>query len=348
VVIPHIASAEHAEEVTAFAKFPPLGDRSFAGGRTTGYGGFTDAWVAEQDAHTRCLPMIEDAGALDDITEILALDTVDGVFVGPSDLSLRRKRGAYSREEGDFADLKTVADAAAAAGKPGCYPRGARGEGVRRSPAGRPARPDHAARRARRRFCRPVRTDGRAHLGPARRPVTEVEAGAPRIGCRPGMRAPTRRWLGAGPAGCAGGIGGVLGLGMFVNYIDRVSLSIATPAIMHDFGINAFADGPDRLGVPLDLRHAADTDRFDHRPDRCALGDRVGVLLWAIASFASAAAGGLGMLLVARLLLGIGEAPTVPAGWKAIGQWFPRQRTGHRDGDLRPAAPRRPTCWASR
>jgi len=122
VVIPHIASAEHAEEVTAFAKFPPLGDRSFAGGRTTGYGGFTDAWVAEQDAHTRCLPMIEDAGALDDITEILALDTVDGVFVGPSDLSLRRKRGAYSREEGDFADLKTVADAAAAAGKPWVLP----------------------------------------------------------------------------------------------------------------------------------------------------------------------------------------------------------------------------------
>jgi len=122
VVIPHVASAEHAEQVTAFAKFPPLGDRSFAGGRTTGYGGFTDAWVAEQDAHTRCLPMIEDAGALDDIAEILALDTVDGVFVGPSDLSLRRKRGAYSREEGDFADLKTVADAAAAAGKPWVLP----------------------------------------------------------------------------------------------------------------------------------------------------------------------------------------------------------------------------------
>jgi 4-hydroxy-2-oxoheptanedioate aldolase len=122
VVIPHIANVEHARAVTAFAKFPPLGDRSFAGGRTTGYGGFTDAWVAEQDAHTRCLPMIEDAGALEDITEILALDTVDGVFIGPSDLSLRRKRGAYSREPGDFADLRTVADAAAAAGKPWVLP----------------------------------------------------------------------------------------------------------------------------------------------------------------------------------------------------------------------------------
>jgi len=117
VVIPHIASAAHAKAITGFAKFPPLGDRSFAGGRTAGYGGFTDAWLTEQDSRTRCLPMIEDAGAIEDIAEILALATVDGVFVGPSDLSLRRGRGAYSREAGDLADLKTVAEAAAAAGK---------------------------------------------------------------------------------------------------------------------------------------------------------------------------------------------------------------------------------------
>jgi len=117
VVIPHVENAAHAKEVTAFAKFPPLGDRSFAGGRTTSYGGFSDAWVTEQDTHTRCYPMIEDAGALADVEAILALDTVDGVFVGPSDLSLRRERGAYTRTEGDFADLKRIADAAHAAGK---------------------------------------------------------------------------------------------------------------------------------------------------------------------------------------------------------------------------------------
>jgi 4-hydroxy-2-oxoheptanedioate aldolase len=122
VVIPHIENAAHAKAITSFAKFPPLGDRSFAGGRTTGYGGFTDSWVTEQDTRTRCLPMIEDAGAIEDIAEILALDTVDGVFVGPSDLSLRRERGAYSREDGDFADLRRVADAAAAAGKPWVLP----------------------------------------------------------------------------------------------------------------------------------------------------------------------------------------------------------------------------------
>jgi 4-hydroxy-2-oxoheptanedioate aldolase len=117
VVIPHILSKAHAEEICAFAKFPPLGDRSFAGGRTSSYTGFNDEWVATQDTKTRCYPMIEDHGAIEEIEGILSLPTVDGVFVGPSDLSLRRERGAYSRKQGDFDDLARVAAAAKASGK---------------------------------------------------------------------------------------------------------------------------------------------------------------------------------------------------------------------------------------
>ena len=122
VVIPHVENLAHAVAVSAYGKFPPRGDRSFAGGRTARYGGFDDAWVAAQDTQTRVYPMIEDAGALEEIDAILSLDTVDGVFVGPSDLSLRRERGAYSRTNADFADLRTVADAARRAGKPWVLP----------------------------------------------------------------------------------------------------------------------------------------------------------------------------------------------------------------------------------
>jgi 4-hydroxy-2-oxoheptanedioate aldolase len=117
VVIPHILGAKHAKQICGFAKFPPLGDRSFAGGRTVAFGAADDAWVKEQDRKTKCYPMVEDAGAIEEIEGILALDCVDGVYVGPSDLSLRRGRGAYKRSDKDFADLKHVADAAAAAGK---------------------------------------------------------------------------------------------------------------------------------------------------------------------------------------------------------------------------------------
>jgi 4-hydroxy-2-oxoheptanedioate aldolase len=117
VIIPHILGLEHAQRVCAFVKFPPNGDRSFAGGRTVSYGVPDDEWVVSQDTNTLCYPMIEQAGALEEVDGILALDTVDGVFVGPSDLSLRRGRGVYKRSTEDFDDLRTIASAAHRAGK---------------------------------------------------------------------------------------------------------------------------------------------------------------------------------------------------------------------------------------
>lgn len=128
VAVPHIESAEHAARVCGYAKFPTLGDRSFAGGHTSNYRGFTDEWVTEQNTGTRCYAMIEDASAFEDIDAILALPVVDGIFIGPSDLSLRRDRGAYSVTEEDLADLRHLVRAAPRAGKPWVLPAWSRAE----------------------------------------------------------------------------------------------------------------------------------------------------------------------------------------------------------------------------
>lgn len=117
VAIPHVESVDHAREVTAYAKFAPQGTRSFAGGRTSNYRGFTDEWVQAQDSGTLCFPMIEDATAADEIDGILALDTVDGVFIGPSDLSLLRGRGAYTASSEDLEEIRQIARSAKQAGK---------------------------------------------------------------------------------------------------------------------------------------------------------------------------------------------------------------------------------------
>lgn len=130
VAIPHIESAEHARQICGFAKFPPRGDRSFAGGRTSSYRGFDDDWVARQDAETMCYPMIEDASAFDEVEDILALDMVDGIFVGPSDLSLRRDRGAYSVTADDLADIRHLGRMANSAGKPWILPAWSEAEQV--------------------------------------------------------------------------------------------------------------------------------------------------------------------------------------------------------------------------
>jgi MFS transporter, ACS family, D-galactonate transporter len=56
---------------------------------------------------------------------------------------------------------------------------------------------------------------------------------------------------------------------------------------------------------------------------------RISTAIWSIASFAAAASPGIGGLFGARLLLGVGEAPTFPANAKAIGHWFPSQERSY-------------------
>lgn len=122
VVIPHIEGVAHAREVCAYAKFPPVGKRSCSGGRTFHYGPATPDAFASQNRNTRCYPMIETAGACTDIASILALDTVDGVFVGPTDLALSQGRASYTFGPEDLQNIRRIAQAANAAGKPWIMP----------------------------------------------------------------------------------------------------------------------------------------------------------------------------------------------------------------------------------
>ncbi len=55
----------------------------------------------------------------------------------------------------------------------------------------------------------------------------------------------------------------------------------------------------------------------------CAAWDGSAAFIWSVASFAAAITPSLGGFFAARLLLGIGEAPTFPSNAKAIGYWFP-------------------------
>lgn len=122
VIIPHIEGLEHAKRITDYAKFPPLGSRSLAGGRTMNYQGYDDEWFATQDREIKVFPMVEDPGALRDVEQIAALETVDGIFIGPGDLSAMRGRGAYRQTEADFDDFRKVVAAARANDKPWVLP----------------------------------------------------------------------------------------------------------------------------------------------------------------------------------------------------------------------------------
>lgn len=75
VFVPNIADADHAREMVRACQYGPLGTRSV--GRLSG--GVDDPL---------CFLIIETAQALAELDEILALEGVDGVYVGPKDLAL--------------------------------------------------------------------------------------------------------------------------------------------------------------------------------------------------------------------------------------------------------------------
>lgn len=117
VIIPHIMNLAHAQELCAVAKFPPLGQRSYFGGRPVGYMKPSSTYFDDENRRVLCLPMIETPGALADVEAIAALPCVDGLFPGPTDLALTLGRGAYVFDDANRADLLRCAQAATSLGK---------------------------------------------------------------------------------------------------------------------------------------------------------------------------------------------------------------------------------------
>lgn len=122
VIIPHIANLKEAEAALATSKFPPLGTRSYAAGRSASFAPPADTYFSDCNTRVLCLPMIETSEAFEDLEAILASPLVDGVFVGPFDLALTRGRPNYRFGDDDRADIARIAQAAAAAGKPWWVP----------------------------------------------------------------------------------------------------------------------------------------------------------------------------------------------------------------------------------
>ena len=119
-------------------------------------------------------------------------------------------------------------------------------------------------------------------------------------------------------------IGVLLGVGILINYFDRVNISVAAPQLQQEFHLtptdlgllfSAFFWSYAILQVPVGMI----LDRFG-----VTNVSRIGAFLWGVASALVAFATGFGTIFGARVLLGVAEAPAFPANSKATGYWFPR------------------------
>ncbi|QFZ17785.1 HpcH/HpaI aldolase family protein [Saccharothrix syringae] len=86
VIVPMVDGVEQARAAAAAARFAPRGTRSFGPIRSAD--AVTVPVPERANADVLCLVMVETARGLDAVDDIAAVDGVDGIFVGPFDLSL--------------------------------------------------------------------------------------------------------------------------------------------------------------------------------------------------------------------------------------------------------------------
>ena len=95
VIVPMVNSKAEAEAMVRSAKYPPRGGRSWGGYTALQTHGMSPAdYLKQANSMTLVFAMIETQAALDAVEEIAAVPGLDGLFVGPSDLSIALSKGA--------------------------------------------------------------------------------------------------------------------------------------------------------------------------------------------------------------------------------------------------------------
>jgi len=117
-----------------------------------------------------------------------------------------------------------------------------------------------------------------------------------------------------------------------VNYFDRIALSIANQAVSDELNLSAAQMGLllSAFSLPYAIAQLPMGILLDRLGARVMLG--AGLLLWSIAQLAGGFVQTLNQFFVARVLLGVGEAPQFPAGAKVFSEWYAIEERGRPTG----------------
>ena len=123
LIIPFIKTADDAAEIVKYGKYFPLGERGFFFGRPVSYG-YEDtvndlsSYFNICNRETMLIPQCETRECLENIEEISSLEGIDGIFVGPYDLSIGMGKPAVFDDPDFKAALERILEACRKAGKP--------------------------------------------------------------------------------------------------------------------------------------------------------------------------------------------------------------------------------------
>ena len=117
VIVPLVNNAAEAAKAVAAARFPPEGVRGFAFTRANAWGDAFDEYAASANDGTLVITMVETREAIENIDAILEIEGLDGVMIGPYDLSGSYGKPGQTSAPEVVEGCKRVIDACAAAGK---------------------------------------------------------------------------------------------------------------------------------------------------------------------------------------------------------------------------------------
>jgi len=124
-----------------------------------------------------------------------------------------------------------------------------------------------------------------------------------------------------------------------INYLDRATLAVANEFIRADLGLSlgqmglllsAFSWSYALCQLPVGML-------VDRIGPRWLLG--AGLVLWSLAQAAGGLVSTFGWFVLARIVLGIGEAPQFPAAARVVSNWFPLRSRGTPTGIYNAASP---------
>ena len=123
IICPMINTREQAEQLVSYTRYPPRGTRSFGPARASFSAG--SDYASEANDEVFCLAMIETAEAMSNLDEIASTPGLDGLYIGPADLTISVTNGrlppGFDRQEEEMLEvIDKILKAAQSAGIRAC------------------------------------------------------------------------------------------------------------------------------------------------------------------------------------------------------------------------------------
>ena len=87
ILVQMVNTPEEIEAIIGHLKFPPVGRRSYGVNRAQAYGFDFDSYIQNWNATSTFIIQVESIQAVENIEKLLAFDEIDGVMIGPYDIS---------------------------------------------------------------------------------------------------------------------------------------------------------------------------------------------------------------------------------------------------------------------